>query len=299
MITMNNMAYSTVIRKKLNVIRGILTFICFLCYFYYVIAKRDLLIDIINNSNLRIFYLAITLWMVGLLLPPLMSFVVMRGRDNNISYVKLLEIYLKRLPAKYLPGGIWQTVARGYDISQLNVSKEKIACLIFYENFWSIVVAGIVGGFGWFYCTISPLRGLGIGISIFSTIILVYFVFWSPERVKLNISKYMIMTLVSILTWTVLSGVFYLYMVSLGLVHGYGNYIGIASSYVMSWLVGFINIFTPQGIGTFEIIMTKTIGIEVGVEKIIIAVSGFRLVMLIGDLIAYVMYFIKIVVKGR
>src|ERR1700733_9080997 len=56
--------------------------------------------------------ITVLLWASLNLLIAVFTWIVLRETGANISYGAILRIHVGRLPARYLPGGIWQTVSR-------------------------------------------------------------------------------------------------------------------------------------------------------------------------------------------
>jgi hypothetical protein len=69
-------------------------------------------------------------------------------QKNSITFRTLLAIHLNRIPSKFLPGGVWQTFARVYDMNGLGITKTDISLVVLYENTYFIILAAIVSTLG-------------------------------------------------------------------------------------------------------------------------------------------------------
>jgi hypothetical protein len=92
------------------------------------------------------------------LLAPLAAKHILNIVNVNASYSFLLRIHLARLPAKYVPGGVWHTVGRAVDLLHLGIAKEKVVRLFFYENAFAVIVAAFLGGFLYFCAYFEVMR---------------------------------------------------------------------------------------------------------------------------------------------
>ena len=57
-------------------------------------------------------------------------------------------MHLNRITSKFLPGGVWQTFARVYDMNGLGITKTDISLVVLYENTYLIILAAIVSTLG-------------------------------------------------------------------------------------------------------------------------------------------------------
>src|SRR5688572_8541315 len=81
----------------------------------FIWQSRDELGKILLEGNWIFLVSAVILWMITHLLSPLVSVYIFQTCSINIRYTEALGIHCTRLPAKYLPGGIWHSVARAND----------------------------------------------------------------------------------------------------------------------------------------------------------------------------------------
>ena len=67
---------------------------------------------------------------------PTIVFTILSDRKNSITFRTLLSIRPNRIPSKFVPSGLWQTFARAYDMSNIDVSKIGISVDVLYEGIY-------------------------------------------------------------------------------------------------------------------------------------------------------------------
>lgn len=55
--------------------------------------------------------------------------------------------------------------------------------------------------------------------------------------------------------------------------------------YLFSFVVGFVSIFAPQGIGVFEVVYSELATSELPRTQLIIFVAGFRVLVMLSDML--------------
>ncbi|MEQ9209428.1 MAG: hypothetical protein RLN96_06255, partial [Pseudomonadales bacterium] len=90
--------------------------------------------------------------------------------------------------------------------------------------------------------------------------------------------------------WVVSGTCFYLYISAFSGVLDNPDPFKLVVNYMFSYVAGFIAIFAPQGIGVFEFIMTELTDFSIPQPQALVLLSGFRVVILIGDMIAWSLF---------
>lgn len=218
---------------------------------------------------------------------------ILRELGKNISYKKLLLIYINRIPAKYLPGGIWQTFARVYDLNAMGVGKMELGVLIFYENFWSVFIATVLSATG---IILLDNNSLYVNLALLAlagcVIVVLAGVFFRKQNFILSLEGYIKLSFAYLLFWLCTGVSFLLYFSSLGIKTEEYNSILLISHYLFSYVVGFITFFAPQGIGVFEVVMAELAKFEIPLIQAVVLIAGFRLVVLISDVISWTVFFL-------
>src|SRR6185503_4564017 len=85
------------------------------------------------------------LWISMHFLSPLVAVIIL-GQSRRLHYRDAFVIHASRLPSKYLPGGIWHTVARVADFRGIGYSPSLLAEFVLFENAVAAAIALFLGG---------------------------------------------------------------------------------------------------------------------------------------------------------
>lgn len=277
-----------------------------LSFILYVLwINQSLLRKMIEVANLNFLVLAVLIWGALHFLAPLSTGFIFSCMGSPVSYSKLLGIYISKLPAKYLPGGIWHTVGRISAYNSLGISKKHLSILVLVDTFSPCLITFLIGGGClWFFGNdpgISTIEGL-LSLICLSILILLpfcikkyFFSYWENHFLFWYVS----LILLSIFFWFLASIAFLFYyssvsfnMSSLSLSH-------IAATYVFSWGIGYISIFAPQGIGVFEVVAGKLMQFPMGLGSAVAFLAGFRIIALAADSIVWSLYSIYVHVQKK
>ena len=249
-----------------------------------------------ENSKGAYFALAVLAWMGTHLLSPWFVSTALGASGATIHYRQALNLHLSYLPSRYMPGGIWHTVARVSGLYHLGVSTNQLSSFVILENLVALSVTLSIGGFlvgfykhnsdwqliAYFVATIS------LAMLLLCPILVNRFVLGSFNKVKF--ASYFKGILIIILFWSFASASFLLFVSSfLGnlVVPAWLQIIGV---YLFSWGIGFLAIFAPQGVGVFEIVAASVMPISLpfNFNALVVLVAGFRLVVVFADLFMWV-----------
>jgi hypothetical protein len=230
------------------------------------------------------------------------TYVLLGATGYRVSYTTLLGLYLRRLPAKYLPGGIWHTVGRGHGLLAMNVPKQATASVLLAEQLLALWWSGFLG-LSLAVCVLDDSSQL------FALAILVVWLFgaavlrWVNLRFRLMansveaVSYGITLSCIYVAGWTVLAAAFCLYLRLGGIVDT--SLLRIVAGYFISWLLGALAFFAPQGMGIFELAMSKVIaGTGPTSATLVWLLGGYRVIILIADLIAWLVWSIVHRVRG-
>lgn len=264
----------------------LLSSVCFLIA-VLVVNRGDIFTIYAQASFLSIIF-ASGAWMLTVLLVPFAAFIVLKNQKVAIKLSTLFEIYMSRIPAKYLPGGIWQTFARAYDMNNMGIGKTDIALVVFYENFSTVYLAALISTLGIYLLdgseTYSSLA-LFLFMGCIATIVIA--VFMRDQFFVLSASSYCKIGLVCLAFWMLASISFYSYLTSLAIVPDTYDPLLLMLHYQFSYVAGYVAIFAPQGIGVFEAIMFELSRIDLPLTQALVLIAGFRIVVLVSDFIVW------------
>lgn len=282
-------------RRCLTIIKYIYTPLVLLCILSFILENRSLLSDLFIDTNIKFMISAIFSWATLHFLAPLLAYFFFKAKNCSLQYTNLLDIYIARLPAKYLPGGIWHTVARMHDYHVQGMSKTNISHLALFETIFPIPFTFFTGLILLSIETLLPLPQYLVSFFLFSSAVFLIlpFVFSRIMWPESNNSRayYFFLILLSVFFWLIASLSFFLYLHSFPLT-GANQYsfLTVSGAYIFSWGTGYISLFAPQGIGVFEVVMANIINLPINLGSSVAFLAGFRLVALIADFIIFFIY---------
>lgn len=260
-------------------------------------STRDDLLRLFSEVNPVLMALAVVLWMLSHTVSPLFSSSVLTALGSRLGYCRALELHVQYLPAKYLPGGIWHTIARVGVLHTQGISKRNLTALVFLENLMAPGVTLLVGG-GLLYMfqpsggtarqvaglmAVLSLCGLVVGFSVLNQLIL-------AKQMKVKARQYVSATAIVLTLWGVATASFLVFNEAFPHEYSSGSHLELAGIYLFSWGVGFLSIFAPQGIGVFEVVAANLIPPGHSFHAALIMFAMFRLVTFLGDMGAWIVW---------
>lgn len=258
---------------------------------YFAFQSRNQFVTLYGDAQFEWLILSVFFWASLHFISPVFTTTILRSCNLALSYRDAFLIHSRRLPAKYIPGGIWHTIARVTDYHNKGISTRQIGHYVLVENIVTAAVTFLVGG----YIT-SQLQFINdkwqiiAGFLSFTGAFVLVLLPWLTNR-KLLISKevmnikiYFLGILVAAFFWIVAACSFVSFLtifpdrfLSLSFVESGGIYI-------FSWGIGFVALFAPQGIGVTELVTSQLFGSEMGISSMAALLASFRLVIFVGDL---------------
>jgi len=218
------------------------------------------------------------------------------GRDHPIDYRTALGVHALRLPAKYLPGGIWHMVGRVVDFRSLGHQRPALVDFVLLEN---LVAAGFALGAGatllWAAGAVprwsTALGGLAsmawLGLAL---------VPWGLRFVTRSgrdfpPARYLQLLLLACGFWLLASTAFVLFVRAFGGATLQASLPALYGTYLLSWGAGFVAFFAPQGIGVFEFVSGKLLEGQLELAQAVALIASFRVIALAGDFLAWAIAF--------
>ncbi len=200
----------------------------------------------------------------------------------------------RSLLARYIPGSVWFAVGRvgllrhaGLPLGPLSAT----AVLEMATSLTVVIICGLAvlgisgavpGGAGWMIAlaiallaTASPALGGRV------------LAWWAARRgmgVSLTWRGYVMLIAVNVLFWGWSALTFLLYLRAFPSTDLYRTIL-VVGGFLLTWGVGFLAPFAPQGIGVFEVSMTAVLQADAAAGTAVV-LGGYRLVLLARDLIA-------------
>jgi len=258
---------------------------------YLAWQSGDILATVIANAQPDFLILAVFLLIMVQFVAPASVVMILKACGSSISYKFALKTHINRLPARYLPGGIWHTVGRTMDFYQQGIKPVHLTAFVLLENLFAVSTAFIIGGISvWYFRGITDLWGkfalLGclcsvLGLSL-APKILNWQILKSVSQVHYRFYLQTIAIYVSI--WITMALAFIAYLSAFPLILGEISMLEVGGTYIFSWGIGFIAIFAPQGIGIFEVVASNMLTVSLSLASIATLIAGFRVIALIADI---------------
>lgn len=253
-------------------------------------SARDVFGQVLAQARPAPLILTVIAWSMLSLLTPMITWVILRGLGVGISYRTTLRIHVDRLPARYLPGGVWQTVSRVVDLHGLGVDRPRLTVLVMIENLAPLATALIAAGTCVLLAGNSKLPApaiLGTGLSLAAG--LAWLIRRMFRQVTLQLPAYLIALAITLLFWLFAATTFVIYWSAFPFLHLDGELLNLYATYLLAWVVGFVAVFAPQGIGVFEVVASLQLRADIPLAGMTVLVAGFRAAMLSGDGLAYLL----------
>ncbi len=215
-----------------------------------------------------------------------------------------ISVYCRSNAAKYLPGNVFQYVERNLFLTNSGLRQFEIAACSIIE-IASLLLAGMLLSFAFSYKTIfyvltnylKPHYALLLGTLFVTGLIVLVVLFRKNETVRSFIKSFREPAFIKLIFTNLLIHMIALVMIAMIIVLVYtaitpekvsfSECITVLSSYIVSWIAGFIVIGAPGGIGIRETVIslvTESAGIS---DIVLVAAILQRIITIIGDLIPY------------
>ncbi len=259
------------------------------CYKNY--GKISNYLHTVSIINLVISFL---LLMVGKLALSEMTRYSLKKIDVKIKYTDALTITSVTQLGKYLPGGIWHIAGKLGIYKARQISLKKSTQAIIYENVWLLSSAFMIGLVLLMVsskdvlclvyeplCSSTLQMVVAVTFPILWVVALYIFerVFFkdTPVIVKDFIMKFFIM----IAIWLSFGVSFWLVFP-----HIAANFlVPITGAFSLSWVVGYVTIFAPGGIGVREYLLTVLLTSFFSAEEVAIYATMHRLIWVLEEIV--------------
>lgn len=240
---------------------------------FLVVSNINDIKQVLKEIEIATLLIPTTLLIVIHVLVPTVTMLI---NDHHIKWRKLFAIHTHRLPARYLPGGIWQTLSKAIDYKETGMPTAQIGKITILE-----IALSLFSAFTLSSVLLYPVFGFSIlltGIAS-STVFLLSFKYW-----KVPFRKLLYAFAIYIIIWITISFSFSSYLSAF-------NQIGlsmsqVAGSYLISWIAGYLAIFAPQGLGVTEYTFCWITNNKDPAFWITI-IFGFRLITLAADVTTF------------
>jgi hypothetical protein len=282
--------------KIVNALKLLFTPVAFAFLLYFAWQSRQELGQLIGQASLSYLFFAAIVWGLLHALSPLLAVVIFNACGSDVSWRQAFSTHAARLPARYLPGGIWHTVGRVMDYREQGIADRHLSVFVILENGLAASVTLAIGGAIIFAMRPDDVLGSVAGLASLAGLValpaIVLFinskVLQRPDRMSSFAYAKTIFTV--ILFWCGATCAFLIYLSAFHTNTGAYSVIEMAGIYLFSWGVGFIAIFAPQGIGVFEFVASELMASPVGFMGLAALIAGFRIVVLVADIAVWLVY---------
>jgi hypothetical protein len=260
---------------------------------WFAWSSRADLAELAHGAEPAYLAIAIILWCLTHALAPIASMLIFGARGRPIGYRTAAGIHLDYLPARYVPGGIWHTVGRIAAFRNLGMDARDLSTFVVVENALAVSTALVLGGSG-----IAVLRGLDtwgqigalgalVGTALVVTLPLILRAKSLKAEVKLQLRSYVSLVVLASIYWTFAAAAFVAYVGAYSVLASLLSPLETGAAYLLSWGIGFLAIFSPQGIGVFEVAAAELLRGSASLTSVAALLAGFRLVILVADAIMW------------
>lgn len=307
---MLNYKEESVLKKFRNIIKYIGNFLMIfgLIFVFIKLFQMDLDYSVIFEENNIVILILLTLIyginIISLSVPWRNYLNVIT--NEKIDSLEVAYIYAKSNIMKYIPGNVFQYVGRNEIAVKANISHADVGLATVLETltlcFAAIICAmvfNIKGMALWFneYGVKYFYTLLVIAISIIGISTVLYWSF--KDKIKTYINRYSVLitkkglyTILINLAINIIQHIVFSFMFLVVLVYIVDTDIKttevfiIAGAYLLSWIVGFLTIGSPGGIGVRELVICLLLDGIVPENNILLAIILYRMISIFGDIVA-------------
>jgi hypothetical protein len=285
----------SVVNKVLALSKSIFTPLALMFVGYFAWQSKDLLSGLIKDTNYTFLLASILCWALTHFVSPFFSMLLMRGFSNHLTYRDAFLIHATRLPAKYLPGGVWHTVARAVDYKSRGVPMAGISYYLVLEHLVAasvtlfagggIVLAAKAVGGNWIVPVVVMVVVAGLALIVLPGVLARL---RSYKMYSISVTSYFQGVMIMGLFWLLASVSFVLFInaFDVGLVD-YSS-VSVGGVYLFSWGVGFLAVFAPQGVGVSEFVSGTLLRPEIPLTSFMVILASFRINIFFADMTVWI-----------
>jgi hypothetical protein len=265
--------------------------IAFLAWFAW--ESRTDLTELVRNARPLYLGMAVVLWCLTHVLAPIATMLIFNSRGASVNYRTAARIHYKNLPARYVPGGIWHTVGRIAAFRDLGIDAKALSTFVVMENALAVATAFIIGGSVMFavrgpepWGQIGAL-GAVAGVALLVALPHLLRARYLKGDVEFPARAYLTLIALASVYWIVAATAFIAYVSAYSSLVLQSSSLETGAAYLLSWGIGFLAVFAPQGIGIFEVVAADVLRSGASLASIAALLAGFRLVVLVSDALVW------------
>lgn len=259
-----------------------------------VVQRRAEIADLIQGTRPAMLAACLTLSFVMLAIASLYWRVALGLLGSPIGYSNVLVATGRSVLARYIPGSVWYAVGRVGLLQRDGVPAARLATTAVLEVLMSLATAlalgaGLLalagempGGSGWVVPTVVAFIALTSPPIVRAIVRRLPGL--RPDELTMGWPGYGILLGIMTLFWLWSAGVFMLYVRAFPANDEFGITV-VGGGFLLAWGIGFLAFVAPQGVGVFELTLASIL-VSQGVAEVAVVVAGYRVVILIRDVIA-------------
>ena len=257
---------------------------------YFFLAEHRSIAENLGSLHPGRLALVLVLIATGHFFIALSSAFLFRSLGSHPGFGTVFATHVNRLPARYLPGGIWQTISRAADFSALGMTSGIILRVVMLEIALSTALAALLGAvlqlLGGplhhpFILVVAALVGL---IGLIAAPLLARRLL--RDGVRIRRADYAAAVGAFLVVWLLYGTAFFLFLSQVLGDVGWFRAVGV---YLSSWLIGFLAFFAPQGIGVFEVTSSFLLTGSIA-SAFVASVFAFRLLSILADFLVWMLF---------
>lgn len=215
-------------------------------------------------------------------------FLLQRHLGIRVDFATSLGIYMRRIPARYLPGGIWHSAARYADMKfDAGVGGAALRRL-FLAEVGLVATTGLIASGAGVWATQAGSRAYGFAAAQLALgVVVALAVLFLLRRSALR--SLVTAAAMYVLIWCAAAGAFVLIADALAAANTPDcGAAAIGASYLIAAVQGYLAVFAPQGWGVAETSFAVLNACGIALPTVLGAFVLFRLSAIVGDIIGYV-----------
>ena len=257
--------------------------------------RRDEVRELTANARPLLLGAALVVGFVQLALNAAFWRAALAASGERVPFARVLRAGMVSLPGRYLPGSVWYAVGRGALLRRGGVPLRAVGTAAVLETGLSITVGVSLGSLLLVSSTDASGRPL-----LLAVVAVAAGAACSPPSVNLLLAvvarrrggtaaRLSWRAFATLIAWTAVFWVGAATMFSLYL-HAFpgielDSIAEVAGSFMIAWVLGFLAVFAPQGIGVFEVTVATLVTSEPA-AGVALVVAGYRLLTLVRDVVA-------------
>lgn len=228
--------------------------------------------------------------------------------EKHFDFTEVAYVYTKSNIMKYIPGNVFQYVGRNEMAVRHNISHKEVILSTVFEilnislsALLCVLILNAKGFVVWFdNYGMEYIKIIVIAVLVIVVLIILGFLFLKEkimsafEKIKYLITKKNIAKAFTTLIFSMFQHIIFATLFLCTLVFIVNTNIEVVEipvilgAYILSWLVGYLTIGSPGGIGVRELVICLLLKGIISEDKILLAIVIFRVVSIFGDVVALI-----------